>query len=1184
MKQFHTNIIILIKIIPSSFLFLVLFTLGNITFANDGSGMKAFESGEYKKAYEIWLPKAKDGDPDSQAGIGVLFNFGFDVPKNNNEAMKWYRLAAEQGQSDAQAMLGRMYYHGEGAAINIETAIKWYRLAMKQKNPLAHELLGELYNTQGMYDDAERILIEAVTLWEETSGINHPGVARALSTLALVYQNLTRFPDAERVIKRALSINQEILGADHLETAKKLNILGQIQFSQGNYFDAELNYKQAVSIKDKTNDPVSLQLVVTASSNLGLLYQTQAKYSEAEKFFEQSFDFAEKYLNPNDAIIATILNNLAMLNLHQGKYESSKINFEKALKISEKALGQLHPNVAQIQTNLGLALQYQGRYADAELSYKQAILTLEQIFEGNNPILAMSYSNLGLLYQEQGKYPEAETLFNQSLPMMEKAVGINHVNVALILNNLALQYQYQGRYSEAERIYKRSINIINVNFGSEHPEYSRSLFNLGSLYFFQGNYEDAEPLLDIAFASFEKQFGENHRIIAHSLNLLALIYIKNGQYLDAETSIKRSMDISKKAFGPNNILYANSLFSLATLQSKIGQTANAGFSYKQALQIYEGSMNQTHPNIALILKQLSVNALKLNNHQEMLEYIRRASSIYKTRAIFEVGLENSGQKKEQELQKDLYLSHIKAVLQIKETSKRKSLIPEAFETSQFIILTQAGRAMEQFSNRLLSKDKKISLLVRKRQDAAKQWQSLNKALVQSFSKIKGERNLKSEAVLRQSLNEKKDLVNELDYKIRTQHPKFAEFSSIKPIPLDDIQALLANKEALFSFVSSKQETFGFIITKDNFLAYEIDLSEKQFAKIVKTLRDDIDLSNVEGISDIPKFNLKLAHKLYLKLLAPAESILKDVAHLLVVPSGPMESLPFNILLTEPPANEIYNFNNYRSASWLHKRFSVTRLPTVSSLNTLRNITQQTQATGTFKGFGDPILNGKIGKTRGLKLVDLYQGSIANIDKLRNLPELPETANELRIIAKYLNSSEKDLYLQERATETTVKSLNLYDSQILGFATHGLVGGEWDELTEPALVLTPPQTATDLDDGLLKASEVAQLHLNADMIILSACNTASGERIGAEGLSGLARAFIYAGARSLLVSHWSVDSNSAISITTGMFKAIKSNPNMGRATALQKAMAQMASSNEKNHYSHPAFWAAFSLIGEGAENN
>ena len=102
MKQFHTNIIILIKIIPSSFLFLVLFTLGNITFANDGSGMKAFESGEYKKAYEIWLPKAKDGDPDSQAGIGVLFNFGFDVPKNNNEAMKYLEFAINNNYSLAE--------------------------------------------------------------------------------------------------------------------------------------------------------------------------------------------------------------------------------------------------------------------------------------------------------------------------------------------------------------------------------------------------------------------------------------------------------------------------------------------------------------------------------------------------------------------------------------------------------------------------------------------------------------------------------------------------------------------------------------------------------------------------------------------------------------------------------------------------------------------------------------------------------------------------------------------------------------------------------------------------------------------------------------------------------------------------------------------------------------------------
>ena len=229
-------------------------------------------------------------------------------------------------------------------------------------------------------------------------------------------------------------------------------------------------------------------------------------------------------------------------------------------------------------------------------------------------------------------------------------------------------------------------------------------------------------------------------------------------------------------------------------------------------------------------------------------------------------------------------------------------------------------------------------------------------------------------------------------------------------------------------------------------------------------------------------------------------------------------------------------------------------------------------------------NGDPGALRGLKVVDVYKGSNADLDQLRALPELPETADELKRIAQYLRAPEDKIYLRERATETALKSTDLASSRVVAFATHGLVGGEISGLAEPALVMTPPDEATDEDDGLLKASEVAQLKMNADIILLSACNTASGDKLGAEGLSGLSRAFIYAGARSLLVSHWSVESTSAAELTTGMFDAISSDAKVGRSQALQSSMVDLMSDPDRPYYSHPAFWAPFSLIGDGQTIN
>ena len=172
-------------------------------------------------------------------------------------------------------------------------------------------------------------------------------------------------------------------------------------------------------------------------------------------------------------------------------------------------------------------------------------------------------------------------------------------------------------------------------------------------------------------------------------------------------------------------------------------------------------------------------------------------------------------------------------------------------------------------------------------------------------------------------------------------------------------------------------------------------------------------------------------------------------------------------------------------------------------------------------------------------------------------------------------------LTQRQRSWTLNIADLADYRVVYFATHGLVAGEVKGLAEPSLALTLPKQPSEIDDGLLTASEVAQLKLNADWVVLSACNTIAGDRPGAEALSGLARAFFYAGARALLVSHWSVESNAAMRLTTSTFDILKSDPKLGRAEALRRAMLAYMIDAANPLNAHPALWAPFVVAGEGA---
>jgi CHAT domain-containing protein/tetratricopeptide (TPR) repeat protein len=934
----------------------------------------------------------------------------------------------------------------------------------------------------------------------------------------------------------------------------------------------------------------------------------EGKYLEATEIANQFLALAERKFGPDHPYVGTALGNLAMLSRAQGRYPEAEPLMKRSLALYEKALGPDHPWVATSLNNLAELYQKQGRYAEAEPLMKRSLALYEKAQGPDHPAVATPLHNLAELYLAQGRYAAAEPLMKRSLVLYERALGPDHPAVATSLNNLALLYQKQGRYTEVEPLMKRSLAIREKTLGLDHPDVGTALGNLAALYRAQGRYPEAEPLYKRTVTILERALGPDHPWVATSLNNLASLYQSQGRYAEAEPLMKRDLAISEKSLGPD------------------------------------------HPEVGTSLDNIALLYFTQRNWGRAADFWRRSTALSVRRGhrgTASGSVQSSAQKKSEMDQ----LGHrvfglVKAVRRL-ETEQRittPTLTGETFTTAQWAQSSQAAASLTQMAARGAAGNPQLATIVRERQDLIEEWQWRDGARTTAVSQPTALRQPQGEAANVSRLTEIDSRIAAIDKQLAAEFPDYAALASPAPLTVEQVQADLRSSEALVLFLDTPEwrptpeETFVWVVTKTEVRWVRSDLGTPALRREVEALRCGLDAAAWHGDGDnrcadllkltpdsLPKpdtplpFDAARAHKLYVALFGEVEDLIKG-KHLLLVPSGPLTTLPFQVLVTKPPAS-----NDLAAVEWLIRDHAIAVLPSVASLTALRRTGKPSAATKPMIGFGNPLLDGDqqhpqygtyikeqaaiargqtgcaatpTKRTATLRAISRrpspvpQAAGLADLAHLRVQTPLPETADELCEVARSLGADVSEIRIGARATEREIKQLSasgeLARYRVVHFATHGLLAGELKGTNEPGLILSPPAQATADDDGYLSGGEIASLKLEADWVILSACNTAGGAGAGeaAEALSGLARVFFYAGARALFVSHWEVDSAATVQLITSAMRELAKDKWLGRADALRRAMlAVMADATRPANWvpaSHPSVWAPFVVVGEGGE--
>ena len=823
-------------------------------------------------------------------------------------------------------------------------------------------------------------------------------------------------------------------------------------------------------------------------------------------------------------------------------YQAGSADVENSLKTKQQALVLMRkhhvensPQVGAVLCSIAHAESLLGRLSDALRDYL-AGLTLMRLDVGpegqhRDPANFSAYlGNYAGQLRVAGDPEQALAISREALdiakqtPEGDRSVSWGMFNIASSLLDL-------GRFSEAETLYRQALDHSVKYRGKVSYETGSYTANLGRALIKQGKVDEAEAMLQTSVSVFEKvPTGSSPYLLGVSWSNLGQLAYERGDLKTSEERLRKAIDVLEKLGARSRPQLANARADLAlTLLTKkvlpeaLDQIDQALVYYRAEKPDYEKTRVSAETLRALILARTGDTETALIQAQATAGAMEaRLSSLTTT----------AGDRADIAL---LYGRSFTRVADVAIAADRPDLALRAAQLAAFTEVAATSRTLAAKA----TAEPEVMALIEELERLRVTRQRLDRE--RSFATGKSTQEV---ARLDVGIAAADAQLKQLDDALFQRFPDYRALSQPRPLSVSEAQARLAAKVATVLPLSSDDGTLMLVVTRDSISWHRSDLARSAATEAVQRVR----LSVADPATP---FDRTAAQALGNALFPPTTlSALKGIDELEVVGAGPVMSLPFGLLVTEPRKG----WFGRNDTPWLIERFAVsvrTSLATTSLAG--RNLT------GGFAGIGAP--SGSPAETTGL------MRSAA----VWPLPQLPNAEAELKRMDAALGLPGSIVLTGADATEGRVRALPLKTYSVVAFATHGLVSGDLQSLREPALVMTAGGTG---EDGLLTASEIAGYPLDADWVILSACNTGSGREAGAAGYSGLAKAFLQAGGRNVLVSLWPVRDDAAAAISVDTVRGYARG--RSEAAALRIATLKFMKSGSFAA-SHPAVWAPFSLV-------